>query len=165
VKLKWQPFERLEQLLTPISAQILDTEAPQVLPKKDLARTVELEFQRPPRTRDFSYFRHASKRFLVRTTRIAVGLVIGVLSLWPLEFAFKALEQPFSALSPVNLIVSGLAAVLGIAAVVWAPRIAFGEGGSREMLDAGPKAKSARQPGGAPAEHHRVRSKVQIPYE
>jgi hypothetical protein len=53
-----------------------------------------------------------------------------------LDFAFKALEQPFSSLSPLGLIVSVLAAVLGIAAVVWAPRIAFGEGESREMHDA-----------------------------
>ena len=100
-----------------------------MLPDKDLLRKVEDKIRR-------------RRRVFVRTARIAVGFVIGVLSLWPLEFAFKTLEQPFASLSPLNLIVTGIAAVLGIAAVVWAPRIAFGEGGSRAMLDAGPNAKT-----------------------
>jgi hypothetical protein len=123
-------------VLTPISAESLEAETPQVLDEEDLARRVEDEFQRRRRARDFPGSRYATKRFLVRTTRIAIGLVIGVLSLRPLDFAFKTLEQPFSSLSPPGLIVSALAAVLGIAAVVWAPRIAFGEGESREMHDA-----------------------------
>jgi hypothetical protein len=102
---------------------------------------VEDKIQRRQRAREFSGFRHAIKPFLVRTARIAVGLVIWFLSLGPLEFAFKVLEQPFSSLSPLNLILSGLAAIFGIAALVWAPRIAFGEGGSREMLHVVPNAK------------------------
>ena len=107
-----------------------------MLGEEDLARRIEHEFQRRQRARDFPGVRHAIMRFLVRTTRIAVGLVIGVLSLWPLDYAFKTLERPFSSLSTLDLIVSVVAAVLGIAAVVWAPRIAFGEGESREMHDA-----------------------------
>jgi hypothetical protein len=113
----------------------MDAEIPQVLDEEDLARRVEDESQRRQRARDFPGARHAIKRFLVRTTRIAVGFVIGVLSFWPLDFAFKALEQPLSSLSSLGLTVSALAGVLGIAAVVWAPRIAFGEGESREMHD------------------------------
>ena len=110
---------------------------PQVLDQGDLARRVEDEFQRRQRARNFPGARYAIKRFLVRTTRIAIGFGIGILSLEPLEFAFKtALEQPFSSLSPLGLIVSVLAAVFGIGAVVWAPRIAFGESESREMHDA-----------------------------
>jgi hypothetical protein len=109
---------------------------PQLLDDEDLARRVEDEFERRQRARDFPGAHYAIKRFLVRTTRVAVGCVIGVLSFWPLDFAFKALERPFSSLSPLGLIVSVLAAVVGIAAVVWAPRIAFGEGESREMHDA-----------------------------
>jgi hypothetical protein len=101
-----------------------------------LARRVEDEFERRQRARDFPGAHYAIKRFLVRTTRIAVGFVIGVLSFWPLDFAFMALERPLSSLSPLGLIVSVLAAVVGIAAVVWAPRIAFGEGESREVHDA-----------------------------
>jgi hypothetical protein len=123
-------------VLTPISAETLDAEIPQVLDEEDLARRVEDEFQRRQRAGDCPSVRYAIKRFLVRTTRIAVGLIIGVLSLRPLDFAFKTLEQPFSSLSTLGLIVNVLAAVLGIAAVVWAPRIAFGEGESREMHDA-----------------------------
>ena len=126
----------LQQVLTPISAKTLDAEIPQVLDEEDLARRVEDEFQRRQRARHFPGARYAIKRFLVRTTRIAVGLIIGVLSLRPLDFAFKTLEQPFSSLSPLGLIVSVLAAVFGIGAVVWAPRIAFGESESREMHDA-----------------------------
>jgi hypothetical protein len=114
----------------------VDAEIPQVLDEEDFARRVEDEFQRRKRAGDSPGARYAVKRFLVRTTRIAVGFAIGVLSLWPLEFAFKALEQPLSSLSPLGLIVSVLAAVLGIAAVWWAPRLAFGEGESREMHDA-----------------------------
>ena len=111
----------LQQVLTPISAKTLDAEIPQVLDEEDLARRVEDEFQRRRRAGDFPGARYAVKRFLVRTTRIAVGFVIGVLSLWALEFAFKALERPFSSLSALDLIVSVLAAVFGIAAVWWAP--------------------------------------------
>jgi hypothetical protein len=123
-------------VLTRISAETVDAKIPQVLGEEDLARRVEHEFQRRQRARDFPGVRHAIKRCLVRTTRIAVGLVIGVLSLWPLDYAFKTLERPFSSLSALDLIVSVVAAVFGIAAVVWAPRIAFGEGESREMQDA-----------------------------
>jgi hypothetical protein len=123
-------------VLTPISAETLDAEIPQVLDEADLARRVEDEFRRRQRARDFPGARYAIKRFLVRTTRIAVGFVIGVLSLWPLDFAFRALEQPFSSLSALDPIVSVLAAVFGMAAVWWAPRLAFGEGESREMHDA-----------------------------
>jgi hypothetical protein len=109
---------------------------PKLLDEEDLARSVEDEFERRQRARDFRGIPYATKRFLVRTTRIAVGFVIGVLSFWPLDFAFKALEQPLSSLSPLGVTVIVLAAVVGIAAVVWAPRIAFGEGESREMHDA-----------------------------
>ena len=116
---------------------MLDADTPQVLDEKGLARKMGDERQRRQGAREFTGFSYVIKRVLVRTTRIAVGFIIGVLSLWPLEFAFKAaLEQPLASLSPLNVIVSGLAAVLGIAAVVWAPRIAFGEGESRKMLDA-----------------------------
>ena len=109
----------------------------QVQDEQDFARRVEDEFQRRQSARDFHGARYAIKRFLVRTTRIAVGVFIGVLSLWPMESSLKtALEQPFSSLSPLGLIVSVLAAVFGMAALVWAPRIAFGEGESREMHDA-----------------------------
>jgi hypothetical protein len=114
----------------------VNAEIPQVLNEKGLARKVEDEFQRRQRARDFPGFRYAIKRFLVRTTRIAVGFGFGILSLEPLEFALKtALERPFSSLSPLDLIAGVLAAVFGIAAVVWAPRIAFGEGESADMLD------------------------------
>jgi hypothetical protein len=110
---------------------------PPLLNEQDLVRRVEDEFQRRLRARDFPGARYAIKRFLVRTTRIAIGFGIGSLPVEPLESAFKtALEQPFSSLSRLGLIASVLAAVFGIAAVVWAPRIAFGEGESREMHDA-----------------------------
>jgi hypothetical protein len=125
----------LEKVITRISAETLDAEIPQVLDEEDLARQVEAEFQRRQRARDFPGVPYAIKRFLVRTTRIAVGFVIGVLSFWPLDFAFTALERPFSSLSALELIVSVVAAVFGIAAVWWAPRLAFGEGESREMHD------------------------------
>jgi hypothetical protein len=121
-------------VVRPIRAETLDLEIPQVLDEDGLARRVEDEFQRRQRARDFLGAHYAIKRFLIRTTRIAVGFVIAVLSLWPLDFAFKALEQPVS--SSLGLIVSLFAAVCGIAAVVWAPRIAFGEGEPREVHDA-----------------------------
>jgi hypothetical protein len=122
---------------TPIRAQTLDAKTTQMLDEERLASTVEEEFHQRQRARHYPGARYAVKRFLVRTTRIAIGFGIGILSLEPLEFASKtALEQPLSSLLPLDLIASVLAAVVGIAAVVWAPRIAFGEGESREMHDA-----------------------------
>ena len=109
-----------------------DLESPEAVNPEEWARRIEAELQQRQQARDF----YAIKRFVVRTLRLAVGLVSLLIAFWPLGFALETLGQPFSSLSPLGLLAGLFAGLIGLALIVAAFAAAFGEGESREMHDA-----------------------------
>lgn len=75
----------------------------------------------------------AAERFLIRTLRVAGALVLGGLALWLIAIAVDALGQPFASLSPLGLIGSIVAGLLGLLLLVLAFGVAFGEKGESRV--------------------------------
>jgi len=122
--------------LEPTGGRVIDLELPQGDDEQELARKIEAELARRQRARDFPNARFATKRFLIRTTRIAIGGALMVFALWLFGLALEQLERPFSSLSPLGLIGGLLAGFFGFLVTMWSFWTAFGEGESREMHDA-----------------------------
>jgi hypothetical protein len=81
--------------------------------------------------------RYAVTRFAIRLSRIVGGVVLALVTIFlPLSFAIETLSEPFGSLSPLGLIAALLAGLIGLALLVGAFGVAFGEGKSREEHDA-----------------------------
>ncbi|MGH8569144.1 MAG: hypothetical protein ACREXU_14320 [Gammaproteobacteria bacterium] len=80
--------------------------------------------------------RYAVTRFAIRLSRIVGGIVLAVLAIWLISFSVETLSEPFASLSPLGLIGALIAGLIGLALLVVAFGVAFGEGESRAEHDA-----------------------------
>ena len=86
-------------------------------------------------------------RFCVRTLRIAIGGGIGYLAFQLLDWGLQTLNLPFAKLSPMQLIGSIFAGLIGLSIAVLALWVAFGEGDRREIVRLEAELKAAQTEG------------------
>jgi hypothetical protein len=73
-------------------------------------------------------------RFLIRSARVAAGVLLGLVSLWLLDAAGESLDKPFAALTLRDLAKLIFFCVLGLWALGGAFGVAFGAAPKREAL-------------------------------
>lgn len=69
------------------------------------------------------------ERFVVRTIRVTIAVLVVAGSIWLFNWAYDALIKPFVSLSPLELFGAVLAGLGGLILLVVAFRIAFGPKG------------------------------------
>ena len=75
----------------------------------------------------------AAERFLVRTFRVAAGIVPAGIAFWLFGVAFDTLGQPFASLSPLGLLGGILVGLGGLPLLGLAFGVAFGEKGESSI--------------------------------
>ncbi len=75
----------------------------------------------------------ATERFLIRTFRIAVGIVLVRIAFWLFAIGIETLDEPFASLTPLALLGGILAGVGGLIVLVLAFGMAFGEKGDSRI--------------------------------